>query len=266
VSGSGPQQGWLGKNFACHSLSLGANGDYFLFLDADVRVDPNLIRDSVPFLERHRLDLLSIFPVQEMKSLGEWLTVPWMNRILLGNLPLILIRMVRLTDFSAANGQFMLFRASAYREHCFHAQVKQEKVEDIRIMRLMKRSGMRTHTLLSNGQITCRMYRGFGGALSGFAKNVHAFFGKNWLILALYVFLTLTGPFAVLLSFPLPVFFICLGGMLLFAALVARMSRQNIFLSLVLLPIQMASLLAIALMAAYRQMTGQLYWKGRRIG
>jgi chlorobactene glucosyltransferase len=110
------------------------------------------------------------------------------------------------------------------------------------------------------------MYRGFGGALSGFSKNVHAFFGKNWLILALYVFLTITGPFAVLYAFPLPVFFICMGGMLLFSALVARMSRQNVFLSLVLLPLQMVSLLAIALMAAYRQMTGQLYWKGRRIG
>ncbi|HKJ79983.1 MAG TPA: glycosyltransferase family A protein, partial [Prolixibacteraceae bacterium] len=30
-------EGWLGKNFACHSLAQKAKGKWFLFLDADVR-------------------------------------------------------------------------------------------------------------------------------------------------------------------------------------------------------------------------------------
>jgi glycosyltransferase involved in cell wall biosynthesis len=30
--------GWLGKNYACHSLAQHAKGDYLLFLDADVRI------------------------------------------------------------------------------------------------------------------------------------------------------------------------------------------------------------------------------------
>lgn len=30
--------GWLGKNHACHRLALIAKGDYFLFIDADVRI------------------------------------------------------------------------------------------------------------------------------------------------------------------------------------------------------------------------------------
>ncbi len=79
--------GWLGKNHACHQLAKAAKGDYLLFLDADVSVIPRLFTDSIAFMEKQDLDLLSLFPVQKMKTLGEWLTVPLMNRILLGNLP-----------------------------------------------------------------------------------------------------------------------------------------------------------------------------------
>ncbi len=73
----------------------------------------------------------------------------------------MLIRKSRLPDFAAANGQFMMFKAEAYKRHWFHKKVNDEKVEDIRIIRLMKLSKYKVQTLLSAGQVSCRMYSGF---------------------------------------------------------------------------------------------------------
>lgn len=265
IRGLGLLPGWLGKNQACHNLAMQAAGEYLLFLDADVRLMPGLLTDSMAFIQKHDLELLSLFPVQKMKSTGEWLTVPLMNQILIGNLPLILIRRSQMPDFAAANGQFMLFRAETYKNNWFHKELRDEKVEDIGIIRRMKRMKLNVHTLLSGGQIMCRMYTDYGEALSGFAKNVHAFFGSNWFLLFLYVILTSLGPFAVWISLPLPALFLYLAGVIVFRILVSLQSRQTWWLNCILMPFQQASLVIISVLAAYHQVTGKLTWKGRRI-
>jgi glycosyltransferase involved in cell wall biosynthesis len=265
IQGIGLLPGWLGKNHACHQLARHARGDYLLFLDADVRVIPGLLTDSLAFMEKHDLDLLSLFPVQKMKTRGEWLTVPLMNRILLGNLPLMLIRLSRLPYLAAANGQFMLFKADTYKRNLFHEKVNVERVEDIRIMQLLKSLNYRGQTLLSSGQISCRMYSGYADALAGFAKNVHAFFGNKWLILFIYITLTTLGPFAVWISISFPALILYLAAAVIFRFLVSVQSRQSWWLNAILMPLQQISLIIISVMAAYRQATGSLTWKGRKI-
>jgi glycosyltransferase involved in cell wall biosynthesis len=90
-SGSLPE-GWLGKNFACHTLSEMARGKYFLFLDADVIIGDQVIENSLASLERDTLGLLSCFPVQVMYTMAEKIAVPNMNYILLSLLPLVLFK------------------------------------------------------------------------------------------------------------------------------------------------------------------------------
>jgi len=257
--------GWLGKNHACHHLARQARGEYLLFLDADVRVIPCLLTDSLAFMEKHNLDLLSLFPVQQMKTWGERLTVPLMNRILLGNLPLMLIRLIRLPDIAAANGQFMLFKSETYKRHWFHKKVNDKRVEDIRIMRLLKSLNFRGQTLLSGGQVSCRMYAGYSEGINGFAKNVHAFFGNNWLILFIYIILTTFGLFAVWVSISFPVMILYLSGLIILRIIISAQSRQSWWLNVILMPFQQVTLILISIMAAYRQITGKLYWKGRRV-
>jgi glycosyltransferase involved in cell wall biosynthesis len=265
IRGEGPEEGWLGKNHACHALAKEAGGDLLLFLDADVRVEKGFLEDSIHYLEQHRLDLLSLFPVQEMKTFGEWLTVPLMNKILLGNLPLILVRKLRINDFAAANGQFMLFRSEVYKQNWFHEAVKQDRVEDVGIIRHMKALGYRTMTLLSGGQVHCRMYGGYSSALKGFAKNINAFFGNNWLILMLYVILTTLGPFAVYALFSLAGLLLYFAVLLAVSIMISLLSRQFWVLNVVLMPLQQASLVILSAMAAWRQLTGKMEWKGRKI-
>jgi chlorobactene glucosyltransferase len=265
IRGFGPVHGWLGKNHACHELARIARGDLLLFLDADVRVGQGLISDSAAYLEQNDLALLSLFPVQQMRTPGEWMTVPLMNRILLGNLPLVFIKLLPFRDFSAANGQFMLFRGDVYRCHQFHQLSKDERVEDIRIMQMIKQFGFKTMTLLSNGQIACRMYAGLRDGIQGFSKNIHAFFGKRWLILFLYTFFNLFGPIAVSLAFSAAGLWVYLAALMMSIMVISLLSKQNILLNLLLYPIQQIVLLIISLDAVFRDLTGTVYWKGRRV-
>jgi len=258
-------EGWLGKNHACDRLARLADGEYLLFLDADVRVNPNLLRDSLAFMEKHDLRLLSVFPVQVMKSFGEWLTVPLMNRILIGNLPLFLVRKSRLPGFAAANGQFMFFKADIYKKHWFHEEFRNEKVEDIRIIRKMKRLQYDVSVMLSDGQVSCRMYTGFQEGLVGFSKNIHAFFGKNWLILALFNLLTVLGPFAVWMAFSLKAMLIYMVALTAFSILVSIQSRQPVWRNLLLMPFQQVSVVLISILAAYKSLARGFTWKGRSI-
>jgi chlorobactene glucosyltransferase len=188
-----------------------------------------------------------------------------MNRILVGNLPLMLVQKSRLVDFAAANGQFMLFKAETYRKHWFHEQFKHEKVEDIRIVRMMKQQRYHVQTLLSGGQISCRMYHGYREGLAGFSKNIHAFFGKNWLILLIYNLLTTTGVAAVWIAFSFKSMLIYLAALILFVIIVSIQSRQPVLKNILLMPVQQFTVVLISIIAVFRQVTGGLYWKGRRI-
>ena len=265
IEGQALPPGWLGKNHACHRLAQEARGDYLLFLDADVRVSPRLVPDSLAYLERHGLDLLSLFPVQIMRSFGEKITVPLINWVLLGLLPLWLVGHSRFPSLSAANGQFMLFSKDVYSRHPFHQMFRDNMVEDISIIRRMKSLGYRVQTLVSNGQVSCWMYKDYPEALNGLSKNVKAFFGNNWLLMLLYGILTSFGPLFVGLAMPLPVLWAYLSGLVLLRGGISFLSRQPMIVNTFLMPLQAFSFWVIMLRGSLKYMTGTLTWKGRPV-
>jgi chlorobactene glucosyltransferase len=129
----------------------------------------------------------------------------------------------------------------------------------------MKKLGYPVQTLLSNGQVSCRMYAGFREAVNGFAKNIHAFFGRNWLILFLYIILTTLGPFAVWVTFSLNGLIIYLLSAIITRISISYLSRQSIWINTVLMPFQQATVVLITIVAVIRHYSGKLTWKGRRI-
>ncbi|TVR70246.1 MAG: glycosyltransferase [Marinilabiliales bacterium] len=265
IGGRPLPDGWLGKNHACHQLALEANGEYLLFLDADVRLRPSLLYNSFAHMKHHRLDLLSIFPAQEMRSFGEKITVPVMNWVLTGLLPLILTRTSSRPSLSAANGQFMMFRTEPYKKHMFHLSLKNSPVEDIGIFRLMKRLGYRTHTLLSNGDIGCRMYRTWKEAVSGFSRNVAEYFGGSIPAGLFFALLTTFGiiPVALYLSPILSALFIVLT--VIHRLVISYISRQPLLQNLLLAPFQQLSLFVMVIAAIRHRLNRVLIWKGRNV-
>jgi glycosyltransferase involved in cell wall biosynthesis len=256
---------WLGKNFACHQLAQKASGEIYLFLDADVELSPDVLRNAVAFFQQKKLALLSVFPQQKMQSLVEWATVPVMNWILQSLLPMILVQKTRLASLSAANGQFMLFDAKEYQKFRWHERVKNENVEDIRIARIVKNSGLKMAVLLGNRDVYCRMYSQFDEAVAGFSRNIHEYFGGSRAVMFLFWFVVCFGPFIVFFAVEEWFFSLFVPLVLVNRMAVAWASRQNVFASAVLHPLQMLGFSAIVFTNVFRRMKKETEWKGRKI-
>jgi glycosyltransferase involved in cell wall biosynthesis len=265
IRSQGLPAGWLGKNFACHSLSNHANGDYLLFLDADVRIGKTIIQSAAGYAGQNNLGLLSIFPKQIVISSGEKMTVPVMNNILLTLLPLPLVLGLQFPSLSAANGQFMLFKTEIYRNWYPHEYVKKSKAEDIGIARYYKTKRIRIACLTGNESIQCRMYKSFDEAVKGFSKNITAFFGNSFLLATLFWMITTFGFIPVILfcaaNISIPYFVI----LLVTRILVSKASHQEVLDGFIyFIPQQLAMGLFI-----FRAFTNKYFyhyqWKGRNI-
>lgn len=265
VHGEELPPGWLGKNYACHKLAQRACGKYFLFLDADVEVSPWLVGNALAYMQRHGVNLLSMFPNQVMESLGERLVVPSMNWILLSLLPLPLVKWSRKGSLSAANGQMMMFDAESYNLNLWHERVRGSTAEDISIARRVKRSNLTMATLLGSDDVYCRMYTSYPEAVTGFSKNYAAFFGGNIYLAILFVALGVVGLPIVLVTLPFPLVFVFLTCLLTGRMMVSKLSGQSVLLNIFLWPAQHVALFHVAARSLLFIRGGSLLWKGRAI-
>ncbi len=256
---------WLGKNWACHNLAQKAKGDYLLFLDADVRLKPDLIVRTVAYSQKYNLSLLSIFPKQIMKSTGEKLTVPLMHFILTTLLPLILVKKSPFVSHSAANGQFMLFHSKDYHKYLPHQVFKSHKVEDIKISRFYKSEKRTLACITGTDLISCRMYNNFKEAINGFSKNIVMFFGNSYFFAILFWATNILGIIPIFIySNNLITILYCLT-IILIRVFFSIVSKQNILMNLLLFVPQMVSMFIMLLKSLIYKFTKKQQWKGRYI-
>ncbi|MEV0841948.1 glycosyltransferase [Actinocatenispora sera] len=184
VAGRPAPAGWVGKNWACQQLADAARGDRLVFCDADVHLAPGAVAAVVGEMHRQRASVLSVFPRQRTESLGERLTVPLIDEVLLSFLPYPLLRLP-ISAAACANGQLMAFDRAGYDRIGGHASVAGELVEDLALARRVRRLGLRLGLALGGDAVQARLYRGYGEAVAGFAKSLRgAHFGSRALLAA----------------------------------------------------------------------------------
>lgn len=265
IEGSELKSGWSGKQYGCHQLALQAQGSYFLFLDADVRIMPELVDSVVLNMEKFDLDLMSAFPTQVMQSEGEKIVVPIMMTILLTLLPLSLVAENNHSSLAAANGQMMCFNRSCYKRNLFHELFKASRVEDISIIRYMKEKEMRVACYLGAKLISCRMYRNYRDAIKGFSKNLIHFFGGSYTASFIYWLIFYASPFSLLLIGQFFLFFVLFSIQLIALILVAVCCNNKVADYLLWFPIRIFSFLQIWGRSLKRRKDRKEEWKGRMI-
>lgn len=163
--------GWTGKNHACHVGAARAAGEWICFMDADTRALPRLLGTTVAHAVDHQADLLSLSPLQRLETAGERLVMPFLFLAIAATMDFR-----RLQDPAApeavANGQFMLFRRSAYEALGGHAAVRGVVHEDLALAAATKAAGLRLAWAFGESLLSTRMYRSVAEIWAGFSKNM----------------------------------------------------------------------------------------------
>jgi hypothetical protein len=175
LSGSPPPAGWLGKPHACRQLADAANGELLAFVDADVVVSPGAVQAVAALLEELGVDLISAHPRELAQTWSERLVQPLLQWSVLTFLPLRLAQRSRRGSLTAANGQFLVVRRTAY-ERC-GGHVPDAVLDDLALARALKRAGGRCAWVDGSRLAVCRMYSGWAGVREGYEKSLWEAFG-----------------------------------------------------------------------------------------
>lgn len=175
-----PPPGWLGKPWACHRLAATAAGSVLVFVDADVVLAPHAVAAAVATLRGAGLDLVSPWPRQVAVTVGERLVQPLQQWSWLTTLPLDLAERTSWQSLTAAIGQLLVVDAAAYRRAGGHHSVRAEVLDDIALVRAVKRSGRRGTVVDGTALASCRMYDGWAELEAGYTKSLWSAFGSPW--------------------------------------------------------------------------------------
>jgi hypothetical protein len=163
--------GWNGKQHACAALAALARHPLLLFVDADVRLEPEGAARAAAFLAAAGADLASGVPRQETVTLLERLLIPLIHFVLLGFLPLARMRRSRHPAYGAGCGQLFLARREAYERAGGHAAIRGSLHDGVALPRAFRQAGLATDLFDATDIASCRMYRGVGEVWRGLAKN-----------------------------------------------------------------------------------------------
>jgi hypothetical protein len=163
--------GWTGKVHACARLAEAARGTHLLFIDADVRLAPQTAARMAGHAQAQDIALVTGVPRQVIGTLGEGLTVPAINLLMLGYLPGAGRAFTMHPAMAAACGQLILVERGAYEAVGGHAAFRHRLHDGLALARNLRTAGHRTEVVNGAPLATCRMYGGFREAWNGFLKN-----------------------------------------------------------------------------------------------
>jgi chlorobactene glucosyltransferase len=269
-------RGWLGKHWACQQLAEASRGELLLFTDADTRHGPRSILHGVAALEYEESDLLTALPYEETVTWAERLIVPVVSWAILTFLPLSIAYRRPWRSLSAAIGQYMLFRRSAYVQIGGHAAVRSDPVDDIALARRIKLLGFRWRLGDATHDVRCRMYRNADQVFEGFSKNLFAGFGQRlflfigvWLWLAVVFLLPVVVLFLGLLGGLVPAFDTVIAGFGIAFGLaswgICHLRFGYPLRMAPLYPVTMLLVLYIAARSVILTLQGRASWKGRTL-
>ncbi len=169
--------GWLGKN---HALWLGAEkatGEYLLFTDADVVMDPSTLRRAMSIMVSDGLDHMTASPQIEQRGL--------LFEMFIGVFSLffaIFVKPWKVKDPKSPRhvgiGAFNLVRAEAYRAAGGHRAIAMRPDDDLKLGKILKKNGFRQELVYGQVLLRVEWYTSIRELIRGLMKN--AFSGVDY--------------------------------------------------------------------------------------
>ena len=169
---------WLGKNNALHTGASHARGEWLLFADADVVMDPSAIARAIRHAKHLDLDHLAVAP---RAVVGGFLA-----KVFLGGFALMFsmhtrpwkVRDPRARDYIGI-GAFNLVRASAWRSVGGLASIAMRPDDDLKLGKLLKRRGFKPDFVIGTDLLSVEWYGSFQEMRNGLMKNMFAVLNYN---------------------------------------------------------------------------------------
>ena len=274
-------QGWVGKNWACHTGYKQAMGDLLMFTDGDSIHSRDSLAKTVNYLEITKADLVTLAPAAILRTFWEKLLQPpifWLIMMFVGGK---WVNDDRKPRWALGNGQYMLFRREAYNKVGGHYAVRDRISEDYSLGRLIKANGLRLRMVTASNSLGVRMYSSLPEIWRGWRKNFYSVSGNHPLFRATYrlvlLFTFLVLPFMVLgygvilaPVMPLNLYFITGAFMAFFLWLGLIILDRSIMISplyALLLPFAVLVYIGIGIDSTVRGALGMGFsWKGRVYG
>ncbi len=264
VNGEPPPPGLPGKPHACARLAAEARGSVLVFVDADVVLVPHAVAAAVTLLRGLGLDAVSPFPRQLADDVPTRLVQPLLQWSWLVFLPLRLAERSPRPSLSAANGQFLVLDRAALARAGGFESVATAVLDDIALMRAIKRSGGRGIVADGSTVATCRMYAGWPEVRDGYTKSLWSVAGNPAAAAALALglaWLYLLPPAAALAGSRagLVGYLAGVAGRLV----TARRTGGRVWPDVLAHPVSVGVLLSLLGRSWRASRTGRLVWKGR---
>lgn len=258
--------GWLGKNWACHSLAKAVAedhpGEWTVFLDADVRPGPDFVR-RLGFLATRRgaPDVLTGFPKMLPGDGLEPAYLGWVPWVLLATNPFGLVARTGKGHNMFTNGQIVAWRTATYLRILPHEANRAEVLEDVKIGRTLARLGERVEVANLAGILAVRMYATLPDAIAGMSKNSASIAGPGWgsALVATGLLIAAWGWLLAGRLWPLALLLLLLSNFL-----TGRVVRYPVW-TMPLLPLTLSAAAWTVLRSWRLRRQGRLEWKGRTI-
>ncbi len=165
--------GWLGKNHALQHGADAATGEFLLFTDADIVMEPTSLRRAVRFMQEANVDHLAAGPNVTVRG-------AWLNVFCVG-FAVFFAMFVKPWKVSNPRSQahigvgaFNLIRAEVYRNIGGHRAIAMRVDDDLKLGKLVKKNEFRQDCVAGRGMIFVEWYASVGDAVRGLTKNMFA--------------------------------------------------------------------------------------------
>ncbi len=165
-------EGWVGKSWACWTGVQATKGEWLLFLDADVRLDPRAVSTVLAWARREGADLASVGTQIDMGSTWERIVMPFYVQMVLTHFRSPHVNRPH-SSAAVANGQFLLVRRASYEAVGGHEAIRGQIVEDVALAERFRAQGRNLRFAYGPLLARTRMYRGRAEMFEGLLRTVH---------------------------------------------------------------------------------------------